>query len=99
MMTGTGEATIFSMISRVDSTRPPGVLISMRTAWSLFLSAAARARATYSAVTGWMASSSWIFRTSAEETVARNTETITAKRIRGRNEWSMLLLIADNWWL
>jgi len=29
---GHGEATIFSMMSRVESTRPPGVLISMRTA-------------------------------------------------------------------
>ena len=33
-MTGTGEATIFSMISRVESTSPPGVFISIRTAWS-----------------------------------------------------------------
>ncbi len=32
MITGTGEAVIFSMIWRVESTRPPGVLISINTA-------------------------------------------------------------------
>src|ERR1022692_2322732 len=74
MMTGTGEATIFSMMSRVESTRPPGVLISIRTAWSWFAAATASARPIYSAVTGWMASFTAMRKTSAEQDAARTAE-------------------------
>src|SRR5882724_6229917 len=66
MITGTGEAMIFSMMSRVESTNPPGVLISISTAWLWLAAADWRARSMYSAVMGWMASLTTILRTSAE---------------------------------
>src|SRR2546425_2109795 len=66
MITGTGDAMIFSMMSRVESTNPPGVLISISTAWSWLAAADCRARSMYSAVMGWMASLTTILRTSAE---------------------------------
>src|SRR6266849_198471 len=66
MITGTGDAMIFSMMSRVESTNPPGVLISISTAWSWLAAADWRARSMYSAVMGWMASLTTILRTSAE---------------------------------
>src|ERR1035438_243792 len=90
MMTGTGEASIFSMISRVESTRPPGVLISMRTALSWWAAASSRARAMYSTVTGWMASSREMRRTSAEESLEKmdrkiisTTKGLTTKDTKG----------------
>ena len=51
-MTGTGDATIFSMILRVESSSPPGVFNSISTALSLFRSASASARPMYSSVMG-----------------------------------------------
>src|SRR6266404_2563611 len=48
-MTGTGDATIFSMILRVESSSPPGVFNSISTALSLFRSASVSARPMYSA--------------------------------------------------
>src|SRR6266478_56130 len=66
MITGTGDAMIFSMMSRVESTSPPGVLISISTAWSWLAAADWRARSMYSAVMGWIASLTTILRTSAE---------------------------------
>src|SRR3954454_15349035 len=67
MMTGTGEARIFSMIFRMDESRPPGVRRSIRTALALVVFASVRPRSMYSAVMGWMASSTVILRTSAKE--------------------------------
>ncbi len=40
------------MMSRVESSRPPGVLISISKAWSLLRSASAMARPMYSSVMG-----------------------------------------------
>src|SRR5271166_2909524 len=83
MMTGTGEATIFSMISRVESTKPPGVLISITTASSLLAAAESSARPMYSAVTGWIASSTVMRKTSAEQKAVSKKSTAKAWRIHG----------------
>src|SRR5882762_4493579 len=70
-MTGTGEAVIFSMMSRVELTRPPGVLVSISTAWAFLACASAMARPMYSSVVGWIVSFRTIFSTSADEGVGR----------------------------
>src|SRR5271165_2006529 len=61
-MTGTGDDVIFSMMSRVELTRPPGVFISMSRAWALRRWASSMARAMYSALMGWMVSSTLMVR-------------------------------------
>ena len=81
-MTGTGEDSIFSMILRVESSNPPGVFISISTAWSWFAAAASKARPRYSTVTGWMTSLTSTFSTSAEQEAARSTETRTPNKKR-----------------
>ena len=65
-MTGTVEPVIFSMISRVELMRPPGVLISINTAWSWLRCASSIAREMYSALMGWIVSSTTTFKISAE---------------------------------
>src|ERR1700758_3296164 len=85
-MTGTGESTIFSMISRVDSTRPPGVLISISRTWAFFALASARARPMYSSVMGWMVSLRTILRTSALERWAAKRRTRPANAVRRGRE-------------
>src|SRR5882724_2145038 len=83
MITGTGEAMIFSMMSRVESTNPPGVLISISTAWLWLAAADWRARSMYSAVMGWMASLTTILRTSAE--VKEDRRETSAKAMTNRD--------------
>ena len=56
MMTGTGEASMSATISRVESSRPPGVPMEMRTAEAWRAAASSRPRLRYSAVMGWMVS-------------------------------------------
>src|SRR5271170_2341540 len=58
-MTGTAESRIWRTISRVVSSRPPGVLSSMRTAAACISSACLRPRTTYSSLIGWMVSFRW----------------------------------------
>ena len=62
-MTGTGEARIFSMIARVESSSPPGVCSSISTASALVWRACSMARSMYSALMGWMVSSTRILTT------------------------------------
>src|SRR6185369_16791671 len=52
-MTGNGDATIFSMVWRIASIRPPGVLRRSRTASAFSRFAWSIARETISTVTGW----------------------------------------------
>src|SRR5882762_9149213 len=59
------------MMSRVELTRPPGVLISISTAWAFLVCASARARLMYSSVMGWIVSFRTIFSTSADEGVGK----------------------------
>jgi len=51
-MTGTEDAVIFSMITLVELSRPPGVLISINIALSLVRCAWSMAREMYSALMG-----------------------------------------------
>jgi len=52
-MTGTGDATIFSTVSRIASIRPPGVLRRSKMASAFSRLAWSMARETISTVTGW----------------------------------------------
>src|SRR6266436_5256213 len=63
MITGTGEARILLMISRMASITPPGVLSSIRTASSFSAAAWSIARSMRSWVAAWMVSSMTIFKT------------------------------------
>ncbi len=51
-ITGTLELVIFSMISRVELSRPPGVFISINTACAPVRAALSMAREMYSALIG-----------------------------------------------
>src|SRR5712692_9978656 len=86
MITGTGDAMIFSMMSRVESTNPPGVLISISTAWSWLAAADWRARSMYSAVMEWIASLTTILRTSAEAEEHNRRETRAKMMSRNRDD-------------
>src|SRR5216684_4414098 len=76
MTTGTWDPVIFSMILRVESTSPPGVLISINKAWSLRRWASSMARAMYSSVMGWMVSLITTLSTSAEAAEQRSASTV-----------------------
>ena len=52
MMTGTGDASMSATISRVESSRPPGVPMEIKTAAAWRLAASSRPRLRYSAVIG-----------------------------------------------
>src|SRR3982751_1911501 len=74
MITGTGEAMMASMMSRVASESPPGVWIWIRMASALISVAYWIPRWMYSVVMGWMVS--WIvtLTTSAREKLIKNEE-------------------------
>ena len=85
-ITGTGDASIFAMIERVESTRPPGVRNSISTASALVCRACSMARPMYSSLMGWMVSSRRILTTPPAKAIpdVRNTrmETTSNERIR-----------------
>src|ERR1017187_497987 len=88
-MTGTEDAEIFSIISRVELTRPPGVLISISTAWSLRRRASSMARAMYSALMGWIVSLTTTFIISADTGNEKRTA-VAMQRIRRNFELFMI---------
>src|ERR1700676_3470378 len=106
MIMGMGEDRIFSMMSRVDSSKPPGVLISISKAWALLRSASAMARPMYSSVIGWIESFTTIFNPSAEEEAERtnnsNPLTRTGQMRETRDafiDWAVAALPARAWLL
>ena len=52
IITGTGDASMSATISRVESSRPPGVPMEIKTAAACRLEASSRPRFIYSAVIG-----------------------------------------------
>ena len=64
--TGVLALTIFSMISRIEVSSPPGVSRVRTTRSAPSRSARSRDRTTYSAVMGWMGASTRILTTEAE---------------------------------
>ena len=70
------------MMSRVEVTRPPGVLISMSKASAWRFWASVSARPTNSSVIGWIASLMTIFRTSAADATVNDLD-VTVRSSRG----------------
>ena len=85
-MIGMGEAKNFSMMPRVESTRPPGVLISISSACALVAFASSRARPRNSSVTGLMVSFSTTLRTSAEPCGTATRKNVATMHARRRKE-------------
>src|SRR5450755_654699 len=80
-MTGTGDLIIRCMIERIDTSRPPGVFNSMRTASACAAAASSSARPTNSSVIGWIMSSIRIRTMAADAEPATSRTSRTARRL------------------